>query len=606
MNLCVNSTNFPRTFQIDTQSGSNRTSIPVHRTIPPQQQQKLINSADFPPRKHTQQMEGDLLQQCIQQCTEWIDSCQNTTSSSIKDEVSFKLLVKLVSLLQASQPIEVNAMSNSSLSLHSISSVDTMIIYEAESTSNSSSMNEASENARILNATLAVQRLWKLCQLRIHIDERRAILDSSMSCSQISSISSNKSSISIKHQPSSLHTPKQSSSSSCTWEQLQQMASEFNSQENEPALFTSGSSSYTPANIVHLWKKGLLDCKVFGEWIGSSSNLDAEETLFLALQEFDWTNVALVEALRSFLATFTLPGEAQKIDRIINEFAKRYFSFHQQATEHSLFPNVDVVYILAFSLIMLNTDAHNFNVKSKMTLQQYKRTYRLIEDTKNTNDSAMESFLENCYRSILKREIISQAEAKEKLQRILQTTTGIPQPFSYSNASFLGAFQCVQGTTTDNWLFKRERIVLLTCSSLVLLKPNSKGEAKYECKNVRGFGRVYSTKMLSSTCIQIAFCSASSSNYALKKASVGPTNAEHNSPVEPVTFIPSSSTLEMLVLSFKLPEYLQAFYELLQESVREFIVAQAALHQQRLLACQEKASRAKMLLERAYQPILTA
>jgi hypothetical protein len=305
-----------------------------------------------------------------------------------------------------------------------------------------------------------------------------------------------------------------------------------------------------------------------------------------------------------------LPGEAQKIDRIINEFAKRYFSFHQSVAENSLFPNVDVVYILAFSLIMLNTDAHNFNVKSKMTLQQYKKTYRLIEDTKYSNKLEMESFLENCYRSILKREIISHAEAKEKLQRILQATTAIPQPISFANASFLGAFQCVQGTTTDNWLFKRERLVMLTCSCLILLKPYAKSEAKYQCKSVHGFRKVHNIKIHSSTCIQITFCSYNNNaNYVLKKTSVGPsTNSDLVAFPEPSasTVVPNASTLETLVLSFKLPEYLQAFHDLLQDSVGEFIVAQAALHQQRLLACKEKASRAKMLLERAYQPILSA
>lgn len=67
---------------------------------------------------------------------------------------------------------------------------------------------------------------------------------------------------------------------------------------------------------------------------------------------------------RTFLNGFRLPGEAQKIDRLMEKFAERYVSCNPDA-----FKSADVAYVLAYSVIMLNTDAHNPQVKVKMSQQ---------------------------------------------------------------------------------------------------------------------------------------------------------------------------------------------------------------------------------------------
>ena len=64
-------------------------------------------------------------------------------------------------------------------------------------------------------------------------------------------------------------------------------------------------------------------------------------------------------------------GEAQKIDRILDTFAKHWVSSCSEAAEAAgLTP--ESAFILAFALIMLNTDQHNPNIKpsNKMTLAQ--------------------------------------------------------------------------------------------------------------------------------------------------------------------------------------------------------------------------------------------
>lgn len=65
---------------------------------------------------------------------------------------------------------------------------------------------------------------------------------------------------------------------------------------------------------------------------------------------------------------FRLPGEAQKIDRVMKVFSMQYFSAQPP---NGIFVDSDAVYVLAFSTVILNTDAHNKNVKYKMTKAQF-------------------------------------------------------------------------------------------------------------------------------------------------------------------------------------------------------------------------------------------
>ena len=59
-------------------------------------------------------------------------------------------------------------------------------------------------------------------------------------------------------------------------------------------------------------------------------------------------------------------GEAQKIDRIMEKFAERYCRDNPEA-----FATADAAYLLAFALIMLNTDAHNPMAEKKLSKDDF-------------------------------------------------------------------------------------------------------------------------------------------------------------------------------------------------------------------------------------------
>lgn len=120
----------------------------------------------------------------------------------------------------------------------------------------------------------------------------------------------------------------------------------------------------------------------------------------------DFGDMPFTGALRMYLQSFRLPGEAQKIDRFMLKFAERYMGHNPQ----TLFANADTAYILAFSVIMLNTDAHNPNLKQKrMTKVEFVKNNRGIND----GGDLPEEFLGEVYDEIQTNEIKMKDEVQE-------------------------------------------------------------------------------------------------------------------------------------------------------------------------------------------------
>uniref|UniRef100_A0A8C7DHZ8 Cytohesin 1b n=1 Tax=Oncorhynchus kisutch TaxID=8019 RepID=A0A8C7DHZ8_ONCKI len=94
---------------------------------------------------------------------------------------------------------------------------------------------------------------------------------------------------------------------------------------------------------------------------------------------------------RQFLWSFRLPGEAQKIDRMMEAFAQRYCHCNPGVFQHS-----DTCYVLSFAVIMLNTSLHNPNVKDKPSHQRFTTMNRGIND----GGDLPEDLLRNLYESI--------------------------------------------------------------------------------------------------------------------------------------------------------------------------------------------------------------
>ncbi|KAL5534415.1 hypothetical protein ACEPAG_877 [Sanghuangporus baumii] len=97
------------------------------------------------------------------------------------------------------------------------------------------------------------------------------------------------------------------------------------------------------------------------------------QALRIYIDRFNFTNDPLDIALRKLLMDVGLPKETQQIDRVMEAFAARYSQCNLD-----LFVSQDHPYILAFSLIMLHTDAFNKSNKRKMTKADYIKNTKLV------------------------------------------------------------------------------------------------------------------------------------------------------------------------------------------------------------------------------------
>ncbi|KAK9100834.1 hypothetical protein Scep_024264 [Stephania cephalantha] len=121
-----------------------------------------------------------------------------------------------------------------------------------------------------------------------------------------------------------------------------------------------------------------LDKNKIGDFLGDPDDFNLQ-VLKEFTDTFEFFGMILDNALRTYLEAFRLPGESQKIQRILEAFSERFYD--QQAME--IFVNKDAVFVLCYSLIMLNTDQHNPQVKKKMTEEEFIRNNRAINDGKD-------------------------------------------------------------------------------------------------------------------------------------------------------------------------------------------------------------------------------
>eukprot|EP00439_Symbiodinium_sp_Y106_P032293 s1615_g3.t2 len=184
-----------------------------------------------------------------------------------------------------------------------------------------------------------------------------------------------------------------------------------------------------------------LDMVIVGEYLGKRHDFNGQVRKAF-LETFPFPGLGLVEALRMVLATFRLPGEAQCIDRLMEAYAEAYFRAQlpvaESAGEDPLkvtrwiprersgeeapearqtaggpedaageepsrvpMTSSDTIFVLAFSIIMLNTDLHNPGVKKKMSFEEFVRNNRGIDSGKDMPAY----FLRDIYEAIRDDEI---------------------------------------------------------------------------------------------------------------------------------------------------------------------------------------------------------
>ncbi|XP_034700058.1 brefeldin A-inhibited guanine nucleotide-exchange protein 5 isoform X2 [Vitis riparia] len=174
--------------------------------------------------------------------------------------------------------------------------------------------------------------------------------------------------------------------------------SEFNRQPGKGIeyLISNRLVENTPASVAQFLRNTpSLDKAMIGDYLGQHEEFPLA-VMHAYVDSMKFSGMKFDTAIREFLRGFRLPGEAQKIDRIMEKFAERYC-----ADNPDLFKNADTAYVLAYAVIMLNTDAHNPMVWPKMSKSDFIR----VNAMNDAEECAPKELLEEIYDSIVKEEI---------------------------------------------------------------------------------------------------------------------------------------------------------------------------------------------------------
>ena len=141
---------------------------------------------------------------------------------------------------------------------------------------------------------------------------------------------------------------------------------------------------------------------------------------------FDFKGLRVDEAIRILLTKFRLPGESQQIERIVEAFSAKYSADlsnnkieiedkktvnndPESMTEDDVIhvqPDADSVFVLSYSIIMLNTDFHNPQVREHMSFDDYSNNLRGCYNGKDFPHW----YLQKIYTSIKVKEIVMPEE----------------------------------------------------------------------------------------------------------------------------------------------------------------------------------------------------
>ncbi|KAG7472869.1 hypothetical protein MATL_G00113810 [Megalops atlanticus] len=177
----------------------------------------------------------------------------------------------------------------------------------------------------------------------------------------------------------------------------------------------------TPVGVAHflLQRKGL-SRQMIGEFLGNRQKQFNRDVLDCVVDEMDFSSMELDEALREFQAQIKVQGEAQKVERLIEAFSQRYCVCNPGVMRQ--FRNPDTVFILAFAIILLNTDMYSPNVKPqrKMKQEDFIKNLRGVDDGEDIPGPT----LIGIYQRIRARELKTNEDHVSQVQKVEKLIVG--------------------------------------------------------------------------------------------------------------------------------------------------------------------------------------
>ncbi|XP_035239256.1 IQ motif and SEC7 domain-containing protein 1-like isoform X2 [Anguilla rostrata] len=177
----------------------------------------------------------------------------------------------------------------------------------------------------------------------------------------------------------------------------------------------------TPVGVAHflLQRKGL-SRQMIGEFLGNRQKQFNRDVLDCVVDQMDFSVMELDEALRKFQSQIKVQGEAQKVERLIEAFSQRYCMCNPGVVRQ--FRNPDTIFILAFAIILLNTDMYSPNVKPerKMKQQDFIKNLRGVDD----GQDIPAEMLSGIYLRIRSEELKTNEDHVSQVQKVEKLIVG--------------------------------------------------------------------------------------------------------------------------------------------------------------------------------------
>ncbi|KAJ7418009.1 IQ motif and SEC7 domain-containing protein 3 [Willisornis vidua] len=206
---------------------------------------------------------------------------------------------------------------------------------------------------------------------------------------------------------------------------------------------------------------------------------------YCVVDEMDFSGMELDEALRKFQAHIRVQGEAQKVERLIEAFSQRYCMCNPDVVQQ--FHNPDTIFILAFAIILLNTDMYSPNIKPdrKMMLEDFIRNLRGVDD----GADIPRDLVVGIYERIQQKELKSNEDHVTYVTKVEKSIVGMKTVLSVPHRRLVCCSRLYE-VTDVNKVQKQaahQREVFLFNDLLVILKlcPKKKSSSTYTfCKSV--------------------------------------------------------------------------------------------------------------------------
>ncbi len=187
-------------------------------------------------------------------------------------------------------------------------------------------------------------------------------------------------------------------------------------------LIKRGFLDFSPsaaAKFLH-GRKGLSKAKV-GEYLTDLRRPFNQSVLHCFMHEaMDFSGLHLDIALRQLQQQVSFPGEAQKIEKMVEVFARKYIQCNQMFVAG--FRSPDTIFVLAYAVVLLNTDLHSPAVRpnKRMRRTDFVRNLRGVDAGSDLD----EEMLNGIYDRIQASEFRPGADHVTQVAKVDETIVG--------------------------------------------------------------------------------------------------------------------------------------------------------------------------------------